>query len=129
MYSRLFSKYANDNIKENSREECKIFVKNIRSCFVEFENHECMPEGGDEKIPWNFSLRTWWTQQTTKLFTLETFVVYGMHALACRITASYKNANCLPPGFSIGDSLSKYGLLINFTSNKINLKVHIDVVI
>jgi len=25
----------------------------------------------------NFSPHTWWTQQTAKLFTLETFVVYG----------------------------------------------------
>ena len=28
-------------------------------------------------------IATWWTQQTAKLFTPETFVVYGMYIQTC----------------------------------------------
>ena len=71
-----FSEHANDGFKENSSEEHKAFIETlVASCFVELENHECMKVVME--ILWNFSPYTWWTQQTTKLFTLETFVVYG----------------------------------------------------
>ena len=67
------SEYANDSFKENSCEEREAFIETLieslktMNLWRWWKNHKTFPYIPDEPM-----------QQTTKLFNLETFVVYGI---------------------------------------------------
>ena len=88
------------------------FCWNTCSCFVELKNHECMRVVMEKSR--NFSPHTWWTQQTVKIFTLVTFVVYSI--LADTMTAwNFTDIYTLSPQACSPQALGVYMYQLNLS--------------